>query len=46
MTVPDSWEARHGAIAEGIEVWLAGEVEDGFRAERERAHASERRHDA
>ena len=30
MTVPDSWEARHGAIAEGIEVWLAGEVEDGF----------------
>ena len=30
ITVPDSWEARHGAIAEGIEVWLAGEVEDGF----------------
>ena len=30
ITVPDSWEARHGAIAEGIEVWLAGEIEDGF----------------
>ena len=30
ITVPDSWEARPGAIAEGIEVWLAGEVEDGF----------------
>jgi hypothetical protein len=30
ITVPDSWEARHGAIAEGIEVWLAGEVEDRF----------------
>jgi hypothetical protein len=30
ITVPDSWEARHGAIAEGIEVWLAGEVEDEF----------------
>ena len=30
MTIPDSWEARHGAIAEGIEVWLAGDVEDGF----------------
>jgi hypothetical protein len=30
ITVPDSWEARHGAIAEGIGVWLAGEVEDGF----------------
>ena len=30
ITVPDSWEARHGAIAEGIEVWLSGEVEDEF----------------
>jgi len=30
ITVPGTWEARHGAIAEGIEVWLAGEVEDGF----------------
>ena len=30
MTIPDSWEARHGAIAEGIEVWLTDEVEDGF----------------
>jgi len=30
ITVPDSWEARHGAIAEGIEVWLAGAVEDEF----------------
>ena len=30
ITIPDSWEARHGAIAEGIEVWLTDEVEDGF----------------
>jgi hypothetical protein len=30
ITIPDSWEARHGAIAQGIEVWLTDEVEDGF----------------
>jgi hypothetical protein len=30
ITIPDDWEARHGAFAQGIEVWLVAEVADAF----------------
>ena len=30
LTVPESWEPRHGAVAQGIEVWLTHEAADGF----------------
>ena len=30
LTVPESWEPRHGALAQGIEVWLTHEAADGF----------------
>ena len=30
LTVPKSWEPRHGALAQGIEVWLTHPAADGF----------------
>jgi hypothetical protein len=30
LTVDDAWEPRHGAIAQGIEVWLTHPIADGF----------------
>ena len=30
VTVDDAWEPRHGAIAQGIEVWLTHPIADGF----------------
>ena len=30
LTVPESWEPRHGALAQGIEVWLTHPAADGF----------------
>jgi hypothetical protein len=30
LSIPDAWEARHGALAQGIEVWLTHPAADGF----------------